>query len=79
MQKSFVILTINKKAPIQRTALFKHREETFVANPYSAGLEQNPANYVPLSPLSFIERSAFVYPKRISIIQGARQYLEGEL
>jgi fatty-acyl-CoA synthase len=45
-----------------------------VANPYSAGLEQNPANYVPLSPLSFIERSAFVYPKRISIIQGARQY-----
>ena len=45
-----------------------------MANPYSAGLEQNPANYVPLSPLSFIERSAFVYPKRISIIQGARQY-----
>jgi hypothetical protein len=29
---------------------------------------------VPLSPLSFLERSAFVYPKRISIIQGARQY-----
>ena len=43
-------------------------------NPYAVGLEQNPANYVPLSPLSFIERSAFVYPKRISVIQGARQY-----
>ncbi|UCV03950.1 acyl-CoA synthetase [Dechloromonas denitrificans] len=46
----------------------------FVANPYTVGLDQNPANYVPLSPLSFIERSAFIYPKRISVIQGARQY-----
>lgn len=44
------------------------------ANPYSIGLDQNPANYVPLSPLSFLERSAFVYPKRISVIQGSRQY-----
>ncbi|MBS1190369.1 MAG: acyl-CoA synthetase [Rhodocyclaceae bacterium] len=44
------------------------------ANPYTVGLDQNPANYVPLSPLSFLERSAFVYPKRISVIQGERQF-----
>ncbi|MBL8491071.1 MAG: acyl-CoA synthetase [Rhodocyclaceae bacterium] len=44
------------------------------SNPYSVGLDRNPANYVPLSPLSFIERSAFVYPNRASVIQGARQY-----
>ncbi len=44
------------------------------SNPYSAGLDRNPANYVPLSPLSFIERSAFVYPDRVSVIQGARRY-----
>ena len=51
-----------------------------MANPYSIGLEQNPANYVPLSPLSFLERSAFIYPKRISVIQGSRQvHLEGIL
>jgi fatty-acyl-CoA synthase len=43
-------------------------------NPYSTGLEKNPANYVPLSPLSFLERSAYIYPKRISVIQGDRQY-----
>ena len=43
-------------------------------NPYAFGLDQNSANYVPLSPLSFLERSAFVYPKRTSLIQGARQY-----
>ena len=45
-----------------------------MANPYTVGLDQNPANYVPLSPLTFIERSAFIYPKRVSVIQGARQY-----
>ena len=41
---------------------------------YRQGLDQNPANYVPLSPLSFLERSAYIYPKRISVIQGDRQY-----
>jgi len=44
------------------------------SNPYTIGLDQNPANYVSLSPLSFIERSAFIYPKRVSVIQGGRQY-----
>ncbi|MCX8145637.1 MAG: AMP-binding protein, partial [Azovibrio sp.] len=43
-------------------------------NPYDVGLERNQANYVPLSPLSFIRRTAFVYPNRISVIQGERQY-----
>ncbi|MCE1187208.1 MAG: acyl-CoA synthetase, partial [Rhodocyclales bacterium] len=43
-------------------------------NPYAAGLERNQANYVPLSPLSFIRRTAFIYPNRISTIQGERQY-----
>ena len=45
-----------------------------MVNPYSVGLAQNPANFVTLSPLSFIARSAFIYPKRISVIQGARHY-----
>ncbi len=43
-------------------------------NPYASGLDRNPANYVSLSPLSFIRRSAFVYPNRVSVIQGDRQW-----
>ncbi|EIT71927.1 MULTISPECIES: acyl-CoA synthetase [Hydrocarboniphaga] len=39
-------------------------------HPYSMGLDRSPANYVPLSPLSFIERTAAVYPQRTSIIYG---------
>ncbi|TVO55284.1 acyl-CoA synthetase [Denitromonas halophila] len=45
---------------------------------YQNGLEKNPANYVSLSPLSFIERTAAVYPKRISVIHGARQFTWAE-
>jgi fatty-acyl-CoA synthase len=43
------------------------------ANPYAKDLDQNPANYVPLTPLSFIERSASVYPDRIAVVHGARR------
>ena len=45
-----------------------------MANPYASGLERNAANYVPLTPLSFIERSAYIYPDRISVIHGRRRY-----
>jgi len=43
-------------------------------NPYAMGLDKNDANFVALSPLSFIERSAAVYPDRTAIVYGtARQ------
>ncbi|NMG02682.1 acyl-CoA synthetase [Azoarcus taiwanensis] len=41
---------------------------------YDQGLERNPANYVPLSPLSFIKRSAQVYPQRLSVVHGSRNF-----
>ncbi|MCA9984015.1 MAG: hypothetical protein KDE59_06965, partial [Anaerolineales bacterium] len=44
------------------------------SNPYEIGLDQNPANYVPLSPLTFLARSAHVYPDRLATIHGAQRY-----
>ena len=41
-------------------------------SPFETDLDKNPANYVPLSPLSFIERSAAVYPDRPAIVHGNR-------
>ena len=35
---------------------------------YSTDLDKNSANYVPLSPLTFIERAASVYPERCALI-----------
>ncbi|OTP72133.1 acyl-CoA synthetase [Caballeronia sordidicola] len=53
-----------------------YRTETAVAsiNPYDFGLEKNSANYVPLSPISFIERAALVYPNHVAVIHGDLQF-----
>jgi fatty-acyl-CoA synthase len=48
------------------------------ANSYTIGLDKNAANYAPLSPLSFIARTAEVYPQRTSIIHGARRFTWAE-
>jgi fatty-acyl-CoA synthase len=37
-------------------------------NIYGLGLDQKAANFVPLSPLSFIERTAFVYPDLPAVV-----------
>jgi fatty-acyl-CoA synthase len=42
---------------------------------YDQDLDKNPANYAPLSPVSFIERTAEVYGDLPSIVHGARRYL----
>ena len=47
-------------------------------NPYGQGLGKNDANYVPLSPLSYLERSAMVYPDRKSVVHGARSFTWSE-
>ncbi len=39
-------------------------------NPYTKNLDKNPANFSPLSPLTFIERAAFVYPDRTAVVYG---------
>ena len=43
-------------------------------NAYETDLDRNPANYAPLTPLSFIERAAYVYPERAAVVHGARRY-----
>jgi len=43
-------------------------------SPYDIGLQKNPANYVPITPLTFIERSAYIYPDRTAVIHGQRRY-----
>ncbi|MDI3515628.1 MAG: 3-(methylthio)propionyl---CoA ligase [Rhodocyclaceae bacterium] len=47
-------------------------------SPYAVGLEKNAANYVALTPLTFIERSAYIYPDRVAVIHGARRFTWSE-
>jgi fatty-acyl-CoA synthase len=44
-----------------------------MANPYETGLGKNAANYQPLTPITFLERTAKVFPEHLAIIHGARR------
>ncbi|HKS19587.1 MAG TPA: acyl-CoA synthetase [Bradyrhizobium sp.] len=47
-------------------------------NQYSIGLDKTPANYVPLTPLSFLARSAAVYPDHVSAVYEGRRFTWSE-
>ncbi|MEM7022575.1 MAG: acyl-CoA synthetase [Pseudomonadota bacterium] len=42
-------------------------------SPYQTGLDRNAANYAPLTPISFLERTADVYPDRTAWIHGEQR------
>ncbi|WP_439154210.1 acyl-CoA synthetase [Yoonia sp.] len=39
-------------------------------NPYNTGLDRTPANYQPLTPLTFLERAASVFPDHTAMVHG---------
>jgi fatty-acyl-CoA synthase len=41
------------------------------AGPYARDLDKTAANYVPLTPLSFLPRAAHVFPRQVAIIHGS--------
>src|SRR5208283_2078818 len=45
-----------------------------MATPYDTDLDRNPANFQPLTPLSFLARAAAVYPDQTAIIHGKRAW-----
>jgi fatty-acyl-CoA synthase len=47
-------------------------------NQYSLGLAKTPANYVPLTPLSFLARTAAVYPNHTSAVYEGRSFTWSE-
>src|ERR1700761_3005671 len=45
-----------------------------LAGKYETGLDRNAANYQPLTPLTFLERAAAVFPNRTAIIHGKQRF-----
>ena len=48
-------------------------------NPYDVGLDRNAANYTPLTPLSLLARTAYVYPRRSAVVHGDREFTWAEV
>ncbi|HSM42785.1 MAG TPA: acyl-CoA synthetase [Afifellaceae bacterium] len=44
-----------------------------MTNPYETDLPRTPANYQPLTPLTFLERSAQVFPDHTAIVHGSQR------
>jgi len=51
----------------------KRKSVTKPARPYESGLDPVTANYQPLTPLSFLERAASVFPSHTAIIHGKQR------
>jgi len=46
---------------------------------YRQHLGQTPANYAPLTPLSFLERTAAVYPDKVAVVHGTQRFTYGQM
>jgi fatty-acyl-CoA synthase len=47
-------------------------------NPYAQDLDRNDANYAPLTPVSFLARTAYIWPERTAVVHGSRRYTWGQ-
>src|SRR6201993_1551278 len=45
---------------------------------YDRDLGRQAANYAPLTPLSLIARTAYIWPQRLAVVHGDRRYTWGE-
>src|SRR6478752_493461 len=45
-------------------------ERQLMASPYDTDLDRNPANYQPLTPLTYLSRSALIFPDHVAIVHG---------
>jgi fatty-acyl-CoA synthase len=43
-------------------------------NPYAQDLDRNDANHAALTPVSFIARTAYIWPARVAVVHGPRRY-----
>src|SRR3954469_23377821 len=49
-----------------------------MAGIFEQALPRNPANFAPISPLAFLERTAEVYPDRLAVVHGSLRRTWGE-
>src|SRR5437016_3517510 len=48
-------------------------------HPFESNLDRHPANYVPLSPVSFLTRAASAFAGKLAVIDGERRYTYAQL
>jgi fatty-acyl-CoA synthase len=59
--------------------VFNTRGIAMAKTAYDTDLDRNPANFQPLTPLTFLERAAAVFPDHQAVIHGQRRWTYAEL
>ncbi len=54
-------------------------DEQTTPHPFDTGLDRHPANFVPLSPVSFLRRAVASFRDKTAVIDGDRRFTYGEL
>ena len=54
-------------------------DQPTTGHPFETGLDRHPANFVPLSPVSFLRRAVASFGNKIAVIDGERRFTYGEL
>src|SRR5688500_7670990 len=68
---SYVIAAPHQRAYARSTrGKSRDLETKTMTSIFDQDLPRNPAHFAPLSPLSFIQRAAEVYPQRLAVIHG---------
>ena len=62
------------RVPVSQVSEMDQRPMSAPQNQYSIGLDKTPANYVALTPLSFLARTAAVYPDHVSTVYEGRSF-----
>jgi fatty-acyl-CoA synthase len=63
-----------RRVPAAAARLVRRLKPGLSGNAYASGLDRNLANCQPLTPLTFLERAAAVFPERTAIVHGRRRY-----
>ncbi len=61
-------MTLPRKAPS------RSGPQNMPKGPFETGLERNPANFQPLTPIAFLARAAAVHPEATAIVHGRRRF-----
>ncbi|MGD0107742.1 MAG: AMP-binding protein, partial [Rhodopila sp.] len=54
-------------------------DQQTTGHPFETGLDRHPANFVPLSPVSFLRRAVASFRDKTAVIDGERRLTYGEL
>ena len=67
------------RSPVKRKAATKRPPAAHRANGIFSGLKPNAANFAPLTPISFLPRTAAIHPDRVAVVHGELRFTYRQL